>query len=132
MQSIPVARGDRIADNCAPRSHEEMETVKLFAVFWSKHAAANLRDINDYISINNPKNASKVVTDIINLSKSLAVLPLRFEECGELRTKNKIYRKATYASFKIIYKIKAKHVEILAVFHSSQNPKKLSKLRKVN
>jgi len=108
-----------------------MVIEKSFAVFWSKNATKNLKDVNEYIKQDSPQNASKVTKEIIELSKSLNHSPFRFEECEELKTKTKIYRKATYAPFKIIYKVKANRVEVLAVFHSSQNPKRLKALRKI-
>lgn len=108
-----------------------MVKQKLFTVHWSRDAEENLRDIFNYIREDSPKNAAKVVTGIINLSKSLSYSPRHFQECEELPTKTKIYRKASYPPFKIIYRIKSHRIEVLSIFHSSQNPKKLIAFRKV-
>ena len=108
-----------------------MVIEKVFTVHWSRFAQQNLKDIYYYIHEDSPQNAVKVTSDIVALSKSLAHLPLKYEECTELPTKSKIYRKATYAPFKIIYRIKGKRIEILSVFHSSQNPKKIFLFRKI-
>jgi plasmid stabilization system protein ParE len=102
-----------------------------FTVYWSRDAEENLKEIFNYIRQHSPKNALKIVTGIINLSKSLAYSPLQFQECVELPTKNKIYRKASYPPFKIIYRIKNQRIEVLSIFHSSRNPKKLSALKKI-
>ncbi len=103
----------------------------LFTVHWSLHARANLKDIYDYIKTDSPQNAIKVVGKMVRLSMSLSYLPFRYAECPELPTKNKIYRKVNYASYKIVYRVKRSRVEILSIFHSSKNPEKLKALRKV-
>ena len=108
-----------------------MVKEKLFSVHWSRLAQGNLKDIHDYIKQDSPKNAVTVVAGIIELSKSLIQFPFKYEECAELPTKNKIYRKATFASYKIVYRVKTNRIEILSVFHSSQNPKKIFSFRKI-
>jgi|SRR3989304_2649094 len=108
-----------------------MVKKKVFAVFWSKQAKQNLKEVYDYIFPDSPKNAFRVVSGIIKLSESLSVSPFRFEACAELPTKNNIYRKATFLPYKIIYRVKNKRVEVLSVFHSSQNPKKLLAVRRI-
>ncbi len=102
-----------------------------FEVFWSRDAEENLKSIYEHIKEDSQKNADKVVADIISLSKSLNFSPFRYQECAELPTKTNIYRKLTSRPYKIIYRVKANRVEILSVFHSSQNPKKISRLKKV-
>ncbi len=108
-----------------------MVKEKLFTVHWSLFAQENLKGIYDYIRNDSPQNAVKAKKEIVELSKSLAQFPFKYEECAELPTKNKIYRKATYAPYKIVYRIKGNRIEILSVFHSSQNPKTISYLRKI-
>ncbi len=108
-----------------------MVKEQLFTIYWSLFAQENLKDIYDYIKCDSPQNARKVRADIIKLSKSISHLPFKYEECAEIPTKNKIYRKATYAPYKIVYRIKGNKVEILSVFHSSQNPKKIPLFKKI-
>ncbi len=108
-----------------------MVKKKLFEIFWSRDAEENLKNIYEHIKEGSQKNADKVVAEIVELSKSLVFSPFRYEECSELPTKTKIYRKLTYRPYKIIYRVKTNRVEILSVFHSSQNPKKISRLKKV-
>jgi plasmid stabilization system protein ParE len=108
-----------------------MVKEKHFTPHWSLFAQENLKDLYLYIKSDSPQNAVKVRAGIIALAKSLTDFPLKYEECAELPTKNKIYRKATYAPCKIVYRIKGKRIEILSVFHSSQNPRKLSSVRKI-
>ncbi len=104
---------------------------KTFQLFWSRDAEENLKNIYDHIKEDSPKNAEKVVAEIVTLSKALNFSPFRYQECIELTTKTKIYRKLTYRPYKIIYRVKAKRVEILSIFHSSQNPKKIARLKRV-
>jgi len=103
----------------------------VFLIFWSRFAQGNLKDIYDYIKQDSPKNAVNVIAEIIALSKSIALFPFKYEECPDLLTKRKIYRKATYSSYKIIYRIKGNKIEILSIFHSSQNPRKISSFKKI-
>jgi len=107
-----------------------MVKQKIFAVYFSRLAQQHLKEIYDYIGAGSPKNALAVSQKIVVLSKSLSRLPFRFEECEQLKTKTGIYRKATCLSYKIIYRVKQSRVEILAIFHSSQNPKKTKLFRK--
>jgi plasmid stabilization system protein ParE len=107
------------------------EKQKLFSVQWSLHARANLKEIFEYIKLDSPQNASRVVNDIVALTRTFSYMPYRFSECIELTTKSGMYRKATYVPYKIIFRIKKTQVKILSVFHASQNPKKLKSLKKV-
>ena len=79
-----------------------MVKEKQYSVFWSHFAEKNLNDIYNYIKNDSPENAVNVVSEIIELSKSLAHFPFKFEECREIITKNKIYRKATITPYKIV------------------------------
>ena len=56
---------------------------------------------------------------------------LSFPECRFLITKNKIYRNIVWGNFLIVFKIKKKKIEVLCLFHTKQNPKKLKVARKV-
>ena len=108
-----------------------MVSEKKNSIHWSEFAEKNLRDIFDYISADSHFHAHKTISSIIALSKKLSDSPLKFEECVELKTVNKIYRKATFTPYQLIYRIKKERIEILSVFHSSQNPKKIKSFRKI-
>ncbi|HKR05516.1 MAG TPA: hypothetical protein VJY62_12850 [Bacteroidia bacterium] len=54
-----------------------------------------------------------------------------FPECRFLRTKKKIYRNVVWENYLIVFKIKPELIEILTLFHTKQNPKRLKKLRRI-
>jgi hypothetical protein len=54
-----------------------------------------------------------------------------FSECRFLRTKKKIYRNVVWKNYLIVFKIKLGLIEILTLFHTKQNPKRLKKLRHI-
>ncbi|HXH19042.1 MAG TPA: type II toxin-antitoxin system RelE/ParE family toxin [Chitinophagales bacterium] len=61
------------------------------------------------------------------------ILPLHLShpECRFLPTKNHIYRNIVWGNYLIVYKVKKKVIEVLCLFHSKQNPKKLKRLRRL-
>ncbi len=84
-----------------------MVKEKLFTVHWSLFAKQNLKDIYDYIRTDSPQNAVQVRSEIAKLAQSLLHFPFKFEECAQLPTKNKIYRKASNSPYKIVYRVKS-------------------------
>jgi plasmid stabilization system protein ParE len=62
------------------------------------------------------------------------ILPhyLSHPECRFLTTKNKSYRNVVWENYLIVYKIKKNKIEVLSLFHTKQNPKRLKKVKRVN
>jgi toxin ParE1/3/4 len=52
-------------------------------------------------------------------------------ECRHLETKTKMYRNIIFGSYLIIYRIRAKKIEVLRAFHGSRSPKEIKKVRKI-
>ena len=52
-------------------------------------------------------------------------------ECRFLATKNKSYRNVIWDNYLIVYKIKKNKIEVLSLFHTKQNPKRLKKVKRV-
>lgn len=65
--------------------------------------------------------------------KVSGILPyhLGHPECRFLPTRRHIYRNIIWGNYLIVYKVKKKVIEVLCLFHSKQNPKKLKKLRRL-
>jgi hypothetical protein len=61
------------------------------------------------------------------------ILPhyLSYPECRFLSTKNKTYRNIIWGNYLIVFKIKKKNIEVLCLFHTKQNPKKLKVARRI-
>ncbi len=62
------------------------------------------------------------------------ILPLcwRHPECRFLPTKNQIYRNIIWKRYLIVYRMRKNIIEVLSLFHTSQLPGKLKKLRLLN
>jgi len=61
------------------------------------------------------------------------ILPhyLSFPECRFLKTKNKIYRNIIWGNYLIVFKIGKKKIEVLCLFHTKQNPRKLKTVKRI-
>lgn len=52
-------------------------------------------------------------------------------ECQFLITKNNIYRNLIHGNYMVIYRITAKNIEVLNVYHSSRSPSKIKASKKI-
>ena len=68
-----------------------------------------------------------ILFDVENLETQYLLHP----ECRHLETKTKIYRNIILGSYLIIYRIRAKRIEVLRAFHGSRSPKIIKQVRKV-
>ena len=87
-------------------------------VRWTEEAHRWLRDIHDYIAVDNPSAARKVVTEIYDKAQVLQAhpaigYPYRAEAEGEIRI-------LLYGHYRIAYLIRATAtIDILGVFHGA-------------
>jgi toxin ParE1/3/4 len=96
-------------------------------VFWSKIALAQLKTISNYSFSYTKSLSTKIVERTTLLQK--------FPEMGSLQNFNqdlKIYKKHEYrylveGNYKILYYITEKNIRISLVFHTSQEPEKLTR-----
>lgn len=85
---------------------------------WTKEAENWLRDIHDYIALDDPLTAIKVVGDIFEKAQVLATFPeigykYRSEDSGDVRI-------LLYGHYRIAYLIRAdENIDILGVFHGA-------------
>ena len=98
-------------------------------VRWSKRATEQLHHAIEYISIElSPIRAKIVLTKILRTTSLLSNNPRMGAKEPLLDFRNKEYRFLIAWSYKIIYKVTANDdILIMRVFHSSQNPKKITK-----
>jgi plasmid stabilization system protein ParE len=92
-------------------------------IIWSKKAETDLYLNIGYIAKNSPQNAVKILSDVIELSNSLAKFPYMHPEEPVYNSKNVRY--AVIYSYKMIYKIHEDEIRILRLFHTKQNPNKI-------
>jgi len=88
-------------------------------VIWSKPAKQDLRNIYDHIAFDSKFYAKKVVQDIIEKSEGLKDFPLIGRVVPELEDPD--IRELMVYSYRLIYKISAGTIEILALIHGKQD-----------
>jgi toxin ParE1/3/4 len=101
---------------------------KTYRVIIPKSAKESLRDIVEYVKRDSPVAAKKIRKRLIEIAKSLNTLPERFKREEYLSEKTGNYRSVTQWHYKIVYKIINDDVVVLQFFHTSKNPKELTKL----
>ncbi len=95
-------------------------------VFWRDKAIDELNSIYDYI-LNETKSletATKVYNSILDFSETLVIQPSKYKI--EELVGNKNVRSASIWNYKLVYYIDSENLYILRVFHTFQNPTKLS------
>jgi toxin ParE1/3/4 len=98
------------------------EKVKTYIVNVSRSAKNDLREIIQFISKNNPMNASVVLKKIESRINSLENFPERGGYVPELLKHNiKDYRQLIEPPWKIIYNIDNNNLNILIIIDSRRN-----------
>lgn len=88
-------------------------------VRWTDHALTQLRHIYTYIAQDSPFYAKRVSEALVRKTMGLDELPRRGRIVPELN--DKTVRELSLHSYRILYEIKASHIEILAVIHKRRN-----------
>jgi toxin ParE1/3/4 len=81
---------------------------------WSYEALDRLIEIEDYISKDSSARAMQFVDQLIEHAESLSEKPLMGRIVPELA--NPDIRELVFKKYRIIYRLKEKHIEILTVF----------------
>lgn len=96
---------------------------------WSTQARERLISIGRYIYQTSPQNARQVVQDIREAAQKIPANPEAFSIVRQLPDPQNRYRFVLIHRYKIIYKIKEKHILILDIYHSSRDPDGIAKLK---
>ena len=88
-------------------------------VKWTDHAKAQIRHIYEYIEQDSPFYARRVSESLVKKTIGLDALPRKGCKVPELN--EDAVRELSLYSYRIIYEIKASHVEVLAVIHKRQD-----------
>ncbi|MFO0322327.1 MAG: type II toxin-antitoxin system RelE/ParE family toxin [Bacteroidota bacterium] len=75
--------------------------------------------------------AELFVANIYQHINELPLLFLIYPECRHLETKAQIYRNIILGKYLIIYRIKAKKIEVLRALHGSQSPEVIKATKKI-
>ena len=88
-----------------------------FKVVWTDSAIADVREICDYISLDNPSAAEKTGRGILEQVKILEMFP--FIGPAYPRRSSGVIREIVYGKYRIFYEVtdKPKEVHVLRVWH---------------
>ncbi len=93
-----------------------------YKVIWSNIAEHDLELIIEYIAIDSPSNALKVLTKIKKRSEALYSFPERGRIVPELLEFNILqYREIIIDPWRVVYKVIERHVFVMSVLDSRRN-----------
>ena len=87
---------------------------------WTQPALDTLATIRDYIAEDSPQNALIFIQRIFDAAAKLTDFPERGRHVPEASDHNDV-RELVFKNYRIIYQIKPKQVDILAVMHCRQH-----------
>jgi addiction module RelE/StbE family toxin len=102
---------------------------KKLPVKWDSEALEDLKSIYKYIKKDSPANADKVRKELIRLAGTLSLFPEKYSKEPLLEVEKGDFRFIIKWNYKIIYEITNKEVIITFIFHTSQNPTKIKKVK---
>jgi toxin ParE1/3/4 len=82
---------------------------------WSRRARDDIKAIHDYIAIDSPLNAKKVVLDILKRSRRLDAFPRIGRSVRELEDDD--VREVSAHSWRLIFQIRGDDAFVLAIVH---------------
>lgn len=91
----------------------------MIQVQWTDPAVSDLRNIVDYIARDSALYAEAMIERIITACLAMAAFPQRGRIVPEVS--NSKIREIIINPYRVIYRIKRNHLEILAVIHGAQN-----------
>ena len=93
-----------------------------YKVVWANAAESDLKDIIEYISINNPQNALKILKKIKQRASELYALPERGRIVPELQDQGILqYREIVIPPWRLVYRIAERKVFVLSLIDSRRN-----------
>ncbi len=93
-----------------------------YEIVWARTAETDLKEIVNYIAINNPENALRIFKEIKKNASSLYKMPERCRIVPELKEQGIMqYRELIIKPWRIIYRISENKVYVLSVLDSRRN-----------
>ena len=87
-------------------------------VHWTENAIGHLINIYEYIALNSPTYAKRIVDKITLRSDQIAAQPLSGRKVPEYEADD--VRELIEKPYRIIYRIKPGQIDVLAVIHASR------------
>lgn len=93
-----------------------------YQIVWAGVAESDLKEIIDFIAIDSPANALKILKKLKQCASSLYTFPERSRVVPELQDQGILtYRELIVPPWRIVYRISAKYVYVLSVLDSRRN-----------
>ena len=93
-----------------------------YRVTWTNTAERDLKDIIEYISIDNPQNARTILKKIKKKASELYTLPERHRIVPELQDQGIFqYREMIIPPWRLIYRVAERDVYVLSLIDSRRN-----------
>ena len=87
-------------------------------VHWTQNAIGHLTNIYEYIALNSPTYAKKMVDKITHRSEQIADQPLSGRKVSEYQSED--IRELIEKPYRIIYRIKSDQIDVVAVIHGAR------------
>ena len=87
-------------------------------VHFTENAIEHLANIYEYISLNSPTYAKRMIDKITRRSSQISVQPYSGRTVPEYESED--IRELIESPYRIIYRIKSDQIDILAVIHGAQ------------
>jgi addiction module RelE/StbE family toxin len=87
-------------------------------VYWTLNAIKHLTNIYEYIAINSPTYARRMVDRITRRSEQISTQPLSGRKVPEYEAED--IRELIEKPYRIIYRVKQDQIDVLAVIHGAQ------------
>jgi len=104
-----------------------------YEIIWTHVAENDLINIIEYISVNSPKNALKILKKIKQKASDLYTLPERGRIVPELQGQGIFqYRELVIPPWRLIYRIAEREIFVLSLIDSRQNVEDILLNRLIN
>jgi addiction module RelE/StbE family toxin len=87
-------------------------------VYWTRNAIKHLTNIYEYIALNSPTYARRMVDRITQRSEQISNQPFSGRTVPEYKTED--IRELIEKPYCIIYRLKQDQIDVLAVIHGAQ------------
>jgi len=106
---------------------------QIYEIIWARVAEKDLNEIIDYIAMDSPENALKILKKIKNKTSSLYTMPERCRIVPELKDQGIMqYRELILSPWRIMFRVTKMKVYVLSVLDSRRNIEDILLKRFVN
>ena len=106
-----------------------MVKKKKLPIRWDRRAKENLDHIYDFIAEDSVSAARYVKTELVKLVLSLNYFPEKYSTDEYLTDEPENYRSVSKWQYKIIFEVTEDCLIIADIFHTSQHPSKISRVK---